>query len=182
MIDRQLVEKVEAYAKPYCEKYTDGLELWKNHVRLVRQFTLRLAEVEGVNPQIVEVAALLHDIGMYQGREDHHIKSYQLSKQFLETVDLPETTKELILECVFKHRTRFSGDDNRIEVKVVQSADVLGALFDEDWQEYCRRSMSKVRISQLFAKARKKINLDSARRIAEPQLLKLEALLSQKVT
>ena len=178
MIDRQLVEKVEAYAKPYCEKYTDGLELWKNHVRLVRQFTLRLAEVEGVNPQIVEVAALLHDIGMYQGREDHHIKSYQLSKQFLETVDLPETTKELILECVFKHRTRFSGDDNRIEVKVVQSADVLGALFDEDWQEYCRRTMSKEMISQLFAKAMKKINLDSARSIGERQLVKLEALLS----
>lgn len=177
MTNPQLLAQVEEYAKPYCEQYSEDSGLWKNHVQLVRKFALTLAGVEGVDPQVVEVAALLHDIGKCKGREEHHIRSYELSKKFLETIDLPEATKELILECVLKHRTCFSLKDNRIEVKVVQSADVLGTLFDDEWQEYSRRTMSREMIMQLYAKALKKINLESARRIAEPQIAKLEALL-----
>jgi metal-dependent HD superfamily phosphatase/phosphodiesterase len=177
MIYPQLLAQVEEFAKPYCEQYSEDPRLWKNHVQLVRQFVLRLAGVEGVDPQVVEIAALLHDIGKYKGREEHHIRSYELSKQFLKTIDLPEATKELILECVLKHRTHFSSENNRIEVKVVQSADVLGTLFDDEWQEYCRKTMSQEMIMQLYAKALRKINLESARRIAEPQIARLEALL-----
>ena len=100
-----------------------------------------------------------------------------MSKEFLEPVDLPETTKAMILECVLKHRTRFASEDNRIEVKVVQSADALGTLFDDEWQEYSRKTMSRETLLQLYAKALRKINLESARRIAEVQIKKLEALL-----
>jgi HD superfamily phosphodiesterase len=116
-------------------------------VQLVRLFALRLAEIEGTDAQVVEIAALLHDIGSYKGREEHHIWSYELSKEFLEGINLPEITKELILECVLKHRTRFASEANRIEVKIIQSADALGTLFDDEWQEYSRRTMSRETLS-----------------------------------
>jgi HD superfamily phosphodiesterase len=177
MTNSQLLARVEEFAKACCEQYSEDPWLWKSHVQLVRQFALRLAEVEGADPQIVEIAALLHDIGYYKGREEHHIWSYELSKEFLKTIKLPEATQELILECVLKHRTCFSMEDNRIEVKVVQSADALGTLFNDEWQEYSRRTMSRKTIVKLYAKALIKINLESARSIAEPQLAKLEALL-----
>ena len=148
-----------------------------NHVQLVRQFALQLAAIEGADPQVVEIAALLHDIGSYKGREQHHIWSYDLSREFLKTTDLPEAVQERILECVLKHRTRFSMEDNRLEVKVVQSADALGTLFDDEWQEHSRRTMSRDTLLQLFEKTLGKINLESAKRIAEPQVAKLQAQL-----
>lgn len=177
MTNPHLIAQIEEFAKSCCEQYMEDPGLWKDHVLLVRQFALRLAEIEGADPQVVEIAALLHDIGYYKGREVHHIRSYELAKEFLVTVDLPETTKALILECVLKHRTRFASEDNRIEVKVVQSADALGTLFNDEWQEHSRRTMSREILVQLYAKALRKINLESARRIAEPQIAKLEALL-----
>lgn len=177
MTDPQLLTKVEHFAKPYCEQDREDPGLWKNHVRLVRQFALQLGGMEGVDSQVVEIAALLHDIGKYQGRHDHHVRSHALAKKFLETIDLPEATKELILECVLKHRTRFASQDNRLEIKVIQAADVLGTLFDDEWQEYCRRTMPKELILELYAKALRKIQLESARKIAEPQIARLIARL-----
>ncbi len=103
--------------------------------------------------------------------------SYDLSREFLKTTDLPEAVQERILECVLKHRTRFSMEDNRLEVKVVQSADALGTLFDDVWQEHSRRTMSRETLLQLFEKTLGKINLESAKRIAEPQVAKLQAQL-----
>ena len=64
-------------------------------------------------------------------------------------------------------------EDNRIEVKVVQSADALGTLFDDEWQEHSRKTMPRDTLLQLYEKALGKINLELARRIAEPQVAKL---------
>ena len=76
-----------------------------------------------------------------------------------------------------KHGTRFASEDNRIEVKVIQAADVLGTLYDEPWQEHYRKTMPKEELLQLFTRAMTKINLDSARKTAEPQIARLRALL-----
>lgn len=175
MTDSQLIARVEEFARPYCE-LAEGPGLWI-HTQLVRQFALRLARVEGVDPQVLEIAALLHDIGKLKAQENHSVRSYELSKVFLESVDLPQTTKERILECVLKHSSRFASGDNSIEVKVIQSADVLGTLCDEPWMEHYRKTMPKKEILQMFPKAMAKIHLESARKIAEPQIAKLKALL-----
>lgn len=182
MTNSPWLAQIEEFAKSCCDQYPGDPGLWRNHVQLVRQFALRLAEIEGADSQVVEIAALLHDVGSYKGREEHHIWSYELSKELLEGIDLPEITKELILECVLKHRTRFASEDNRIEVKIIQSADALGTLFDDEWQEYSQRTMSRETLSQLYAKALGKINLESARRLAEPQIAKLNALLPEEAS
>ena len=177
MTDPLLISQVEQFAKTCCDQYAGDPGLWQNHVQRVRQFAVQLAAVEGADPQVVEIAALLHDIGSYKGREEHHVWSYELSREFLKTTELPEAVQERILECVLKHRTRFSREDNCIEVKVVQSADALGTLFDDEWQEHSRRTMSRDTLLQLYEKALGKINLESARRIAGPQVAKLKARL-----
>jgi HD superfamily phosphodiesterase len=177
MTDPRLLPQIEQFAKACCDQYAGDPGLWQNHVQRVRQFALQLAGIEGADPQVVEIAALLHDIGSYKGREEHHLWSYELSREFLKTTDLPAAAQERILECVLKHRTRFSMEGNCLEVKVVQSADALGTLFDDEWQEHSRRTMSRETLLQLYAKALGKINLESARRIAEPQVAKLQALL-----
>ncbi|OGN89761.1 MAG: hypothetical protein A2Z74_07900 [Chloroflexi bacterium RBG_13_46_9] len=178
--DVRLLRKIERFAKKCCDNYTlePGPGLW-SHVQLVRRFALKLAKVEGVDTQALEYAALLHDIGKNDkdGRENHSLRSYELTKKFLKTVNLPESTRELIQECVLKHSTSYSLEDNRIEVKVLQCADALGVLFDDEWQEYTKSTLPRMAVEQLYERSLKKITLESARRLAEPQIAKLKALL-----
>ena len=167
--------KVEGFAKKYCNKKSP--KLWENHVRLVREFALKLAKIENADKEVVEISALLHDIGKHKGRRGHNKISYQLSKKFLEKVNLSEKKKNLVLKCILKHSTKFSDEDNEIEVKVIQSADALGTFFDEEGQQCCKERMSKNELLNLFDKSFKKINLVSARKIARPQIKKLKKLL-----
>ena len=64
-------------------------------------------------------------------------------------------------------------------MRIIQCADALANLFDEELQEYSRDTMSKAEINQAFSKLLNKITLDSARAIAEPRVRELKALLDK---
>lgn len=176
-MEHDLRLKIEEFARKHCKKYKDDPKLWENHVQLVRRFALHLAEIEKVDEEVVEIAALLHDIGKDKGRKGHSERSHELSRGFLEKVDLPNEKKDLILKCILKHDSKHSGEDNEIEVKVIQSADALGTFFDEEWQKHSRETMSKEELLEIFEKSFNKINLESARKIVKPQIDKLKHLL-----
>lgn len=174
-----LIKKAERFAKKWCDKDPEDPALFKNHVQLVRKYAVMLAGMEGADRTVCEIAALLHDTGKYAGRKGHHIRSKDLAERFLKDIELPREKKELILKCVFKHRSRFSEEENEIEVKVVQSADVLGVLFDDEWQEHSRKKVPPEELKQLLGKTMEKINLGSARKIALPQYERLLKILER---
>jgi len=177
MKDKKIeIKKIETFAKKYYNQIPKSEKIW-DHVQLVRKFTLKLAEIEGVDKQIVEVASILHDIGKHNGKENHSVESYKLSKTFLENFNLSEDKRKLILKGIFKHSSRFSKEDNELEVKVIQSADGLAILFDRYWQEACRKNIPKEKLLELFDKTKEKINLESAKKIAIPQVKKLKEML-----
>ena len=64
-------------------------------------------------------------------------------------------------------------------MSIIQCADALANLFDEELQEYSRNTLPKETINQAFTKLLNKITLDSARAIAEPRVQELKALLEQ---
>lgn len=147
------------------------------HVELVREYSLKLAEIENCDKKVVEIAAILHDIGKSECREGHSHRSYEMSREFVESMDLSDEQKRLVLKCILKHSSRFSDEENEIEVKVIQSADALAVLFDDEWQEYSRKSMEKDILKGLYDKTYSKINIDSARNIAKQQIERLMSLL-----
>lgn len=181
----QVIQQVEEFAIRYCKDeilksgYPD-YKLWEDHVQLVRKYALLLAKIEKVNPELLEIAALLHDIGKYKGREDHETRSYELSKGFLAGLPLSEEEKTIILKCILKHSSKYANEGNEIEVKVLQCADALGTLFDEDWQEYSRKTLDKEILLGLYDKTYNKITLESARKLAKPQVDKLRKILMGK--
>ncbi|MFW6383718.1 MAG: HD domain-containing protein, partial [Nanoarchaeota archaeon] len=106
--------------------------------------------MEKADKDVVEISALLHGIGKEKGRKGYNERSYELSKKFLEKVDLPEKKKKLILKCTLKHSSKFSQENNVIEVKVIQSADALGTFFDDGGQKFSRETMPKQELLDLF--------------------------------
>lgn len=173
-----MMKEIEEFAKSLCDQDEEDPHLYEDHVQLVRKYAVELAKIEKADIQVCEIAALLHDIGKCKGREPHHITGRNLAERFLESADLPEEKKPLILKCIYKHRSRFSSEDNEIEVKIIQSADCLGTLFNERWQEHCRKVLPRDFLLYFYnEKALKKINLESAKKIAQPQLQKLKEML-----
>jgi len=176
----EIIPRVEEFAKKHCDMYKDDPGLYDEHVQLVRKYALILADIEHADKQIVEIAALLHDIGKYLGRDNHAEHSYKLAEEFLKGFPLANEKKKLILKCILKHSGKYSLEDNELEVKIMQCADGLGVIFDEKWQEYTRKTKTSEEILKLFDKFERKINLDSARKIAGPQLAKLKKQLNAK--
>jgi HD superfamily phosphodiesterase len=172
-----IADQVGDFARPFCDQDPEDSKLWDNHVRLVRRFALQLADIEGADPLVCEIAAMLHDIGKDRGRKGHHVRSHALARPFVAKLPIAESQKALILQCILKHRSSFSGEDNEIEVRVLQSADALGVFFDENWQAYSREVLQKDDLMDLYDQTFIKINLASARDIAEPQIDRLKSLL-----
>jgi putative nucleotidyltransferase with HDIG domain len=173
-----LIAQVEQFAKPYYAQDKEDPLIWITHIQLVRIFALWLAEKEGADRLVVETAALLHDIGKYKGRKDHHIHGYNLAKTFLSDQNIPQEQQKLILKCILKHRTRFYPEDNEPEVKIIQSADILGTLFNENWQEHCRQTLPQDQIQQFYDQANNLINLDSAKPLAQRRAQILSTILA----
>lgn len=180
---KSTIKKVEQFAKKYCkdEIIKSGYEdqkMWANHIQLVRKYALQLAEIEGADKFVAEVAALLHDVGKYQGREGHAERSYELSKEFLKGLDIDNKKVNLILNCIRFHGSKHSAEEHELEVKIIQCADALGTIFDEEWQDRSRKTLDKETLLGLFDKTYNKINLLSAKKIAKPQIEKLRQLVS----
>ena len=172
-----ITEEVEKFAERFYAKIDPNICGGMHHVNLVRKYALRLAEIEKANKRVIDIAAILHDIGKIKGRERHNEVSCELSKDFVYSLDIPEKEKELILRCILKHRVQFASENDEIEVKILQSADALGTLFDDKWQEYTRRTMSKEELLKTYDKALNKITLESARKLAEPKIKELKRML-----
>jgi putative nucleotidyltransferase with HDIG domain len=158
------------------KKYYSNPDLIR-HINLVKKYAVILGEIEGADIEIVEIAAILHDIGKYKGRENHDKIGYEVSKQILDKTDLSNHKKELILNCVSKHRSSFSQEENELEVKIVQSADALGTFFDDEWQEISRKEFNKDDLLKLYNKSFNKINLESARKLVKPRINELKRIL-----
>jgi uncharacterized protein len=170
----KLIQEAETFAKSYSVQDIEVPNQWEIHVPLTRKYAKLLAEKEKANTNIVDLAAILHDIGKDKGRENHHKRSHGLAQTFLEKQDITEAVRELILLCILKHRTKYSGDPDPDEVKIIRSADILAVLFDNVWQEKSRKELTKVELISLYNEIFSVIELDTARIIAKPQLTYLK--------
>jgi putative nucleotidyltransferase with HDIG domain len=171
------MKNIEEFAEECYKRFPDYPRVWEEHILPVRKFAVRLAEIEKADREVVEIAALLHDIGRYKNRDDHHLTGYEMTKNFLEDIEMEDHRKMLILKCVLKHRSRSAGEENEMEVRVVQCADALGTLFDDNWQEKSRNSMKKEELLALYEKSLGKVTLESAKKMAEPRVRYLKSIL-----
>ena len=85
--EEKMISQIEKIVKETCQRGR-RLDQYKYHVQLVRKYSLKLAKKYKVNKTVVELAALLHDIGRFKfGEKDHEIFGVKEAEKILRKFD-----------------------------------------------------------------------------------------------
>lgn len=97
------------------------------HVERVRRTALRLAKAEGADGEVVELAALWHDVGRQeeaQTGEDHAAIAARRAGQAL----AGHPKREAVVAAILGHRFRGGLPPESVEARVLYDADKLDAI------------------------------------------------------
>lgn len=119
------LQKTADYIRKYFENEGSGHDWW--HIHRVQNMALKLAEKEGGDRFIIEMAALLHDLDDWKLKSSNEPKTVKWL-QYL-NIDVLQTQK--IIEIIEQVSFKGAGVENKattIEAKIVQDADRLDAI------------------------------------------------------
>ena len=114
---------------PACHDWDHTLRVWTT--------ARKLAAAEGANAFIVDVAALMHDIGrpaelLDQGKTDHAALGAEMARRLLREWGLHDTALiDAIVHCIHAHRYRQRAQGvqpQTLEAKIVFDADKLDGM------------------------------------------------------
>jgi uncharacterized protein len=130
-MSRDLVERVEAHARERM-RLVRSSHGW-DHVQRVRRLAVALAREEGARLEVVEPAALLHDIGRQAeeesgGTQCHARLGAEEARALLERLGVGEELGEAIVHCVAAHRFRGTDRPETLEARVLFDADKLDSI------------------------------------------------------
>lgn len=125
----EVLVRTAAYVRGRMEGEGTGHDWW--HVDRVRRVALRLAEEEGADPFVVELAALLHDVADHKFHGGDETAGPRAAREWLEGIGVEEATVghvcTIISELSFKGAGVATPMSTR-EGEVVQDADRLDAI------------------------------------------------------
>jgi len=100
---------------------------WKYHILPVIKYAKKLARIYKVDEEIVELAALLHDIGRAKIKYDkeHHILGVPKAEKILRRFSYPEKVIKEIKHCVESHRTSKGPKPKTMIAKIIANADAM---------------------------------------------------------
>lgn len=130
-ISKKIIQEIEGEARKFFEG-ASGCHDW-SHVERVRKMALHIAGLEKADLQIVEISALLHDIGRKEemkkkGLTCHAEAGAETARKLLKKYSLSPQQIENIIHCVLSHRYRNEHVPNTIEAKILYDADKLDSI------------------------------------------------------
>ncbi len=186
-----LINKTAEYVKNKLLNEATGHDWY--HVERVRKMARKLQAVEGGDLALVELAALLHDLGDYKQYEFDITKGNLVLRGMMDILEIDDETQKKIMQIV--DESQYKGDETKapssLEGKIIQDADWLDALGAIGIaRTFATGGRFKRVIHDPQRKPRKRINKDDyQRRKAEgtslnhfyEKVLKLPALMNTKV-
>ncbi len=125
------IQKVISRVKSELSSSAHDLE----HTFRVLKLARRIASHEsGVDIEVIELAAILHDIARVKednditGKIDHAILGSEMSKEILEELGYPDETVKKVCDAIKTHRFRGKNIPETIEAKILFDADKLDAI------------------------------------------------------
>ena len=104
-----------------------------SHTERVCNLCLRIGEAEGADIEVLEIAALLHDVGRLSQDESngmicHAEKGAEIAGNLLKDFPIPDNSKRNIIHSIQTHRFRRNNRPETIEAKVLFDADKLDSI------------------------------------------------------
>ena len=125
-----IIESVKNYvikqSKEFKASDEANYDFWNQHIKLVLNESIKLANEYGADVEIVSLGALLHDIALINRvgtRKDHHVNGEIIARKVLDDLNYDPAKKERVLKCVYNHRS--SKNAESIEETCVADADIL---------------------------------------------------------
>lgn len=130
-MNRSTIEEITAFVKKSLNGLP-GSHDW-DHTRRVRNLCMHIGRVEGADLVILEIAALLHDVGRRdqdasRGRVCHAERGEEIARDLLEDYPLSRAQRTNILHCIRSHRFRGNHRPETIEARILFDADKLDAI------------------------------------------------------
>jgi uncharacterized protein len=130
----QIIEKTEKYVQDFFQEEATGHDWW--HTHRVKKLALKIAKEERADLFIVEMAALLHDIGDYKFFGGDEKKALEVVDKYLNSLSLESFFIKKILDIInnISFMKTLSQENNSDiekkspEFKSVSDADKLDAM------------------------------------------------------
>lgn len=97
-----------------------------DHVLRVTALAIKIAQAEGADVEIVRTAALLHDVGLENGRAEHEQVAAERAYHIL--AGQPPEKIEAVAQAIRSHRFRAGPSPQTLEAKCLFDADKLDAI------------------------------------------------------
>jgi len=125
----ELAKRIEKFARS-CLRSGEGSHTF-DHVLRVRKLCLLIGQAEGADLEVLEAAALLHDIGRPKEKEtgrSHAEIGAEMAVSFLYSIRFPSEKVELVASAIRTHRFSEGLTPTTLEGKILSDADKLDAM------------------------------------------------------
>ncbi|MDD5221123.1 MAG: HD domain-containing protein [Candidatus Pacebacteria bacterium] len=152
---------------------------WNYHILPVVRYAKKLAKIYKVDGEIVELAALLHDIGRNNVGKDisqedkHHIVGANEAVKILQKYKYPEKTILEIKHCIEAHRTLKGPKSKTLTAKIIANADAMAHFDSLPIFFYWRAIQRKDKFEDIVKWVGDKIERDWKMKITLPEAKKL---------
>lgn len=126
MLTQKIKQEVLEINKNFMLTDEHNYDFWNNHIKFVVKESLFLADKLGADKEVVEIAAMLHDIAMMKrvgDKVDHHINGAKIAEEILTKYGVEKQKQQKIIGCVLHHRT--SKNAENLEELCVADGDIL---------------------------------------------------------
>lgn len=125
-----VIEEVRKLVEEECRKDTNiyGDGIWTNHILSVVKFAKILAEKTNADQEIVEIAALSHDLASIKDEHQHakhHVFGAEEAERILKQYHYPKEKIEKIKHCIYTHRASQFVKRMSKEADCVANADAM---------------------------------------------------------
>ena len=167
-MDIKTRREIENYVK--AMRWTPGDLYWK-HAFMVRKFALLLQKQLGGDRDVVEAAALLHDVGKEELLAPGHEKiSAKLAEKLLSALNFDREKINKVVECIEYQNFRL------LEARILRSADSMALIMDPKGQKWYFENIlqnDRKRIMGELRKSFSEIEFPFARRLVMDTFRKL---------
>ena len=106
----------------------DEYNIYREHIQYVYKYVVMLSKDKNVDREVLELAALLHDISMTDmalDRSRHNEFGAEIAEQLLRENNYPEDKTQLVKRCILNHSKRRQQYRSTEEEQILVDADGL---------------------------------------------------------